>query len=455
MTQQVPLPTGFKGLDDQPKLKENLINLFNNGSGLIRTPSLDLFASGRGICRGFGFFQEQAYFASGTRFIRVNEDGSVDDLGDISGGDRVTMAATANQLAIVARGGDSYVWDGTTLTNTSGNANFVPFQDIDIINQRAVYVPLDGSPVRISDVNALETISAINFVDAQLLPDKNIGVINYRNNIYIGGGQSFEVFRPTGNADLPIQRDEAASVFDTGYVSGKTLYSDTFAFLGRLRNGSYGFHVMGQGTAPRISNPAVEEILNEQYTLDQLQDCTGMRYKWKGFEVLCFSLVSHTFCFVNGNWFFQESFINGNTPNRPWRGLHIVNAYGKYLIGDRYGQNIGEFADGTMDYDNRIEREILTFVRGPRNDYFTISTLTWDCLVGRGQNEQDTIGISVSRDGVVFGPSVYRGLGDVGQYRQQIRWVLPGGFGSYESFMGLRTRITAPVDFAADALQVN
>ncbi len=451
---QVPLPTGFQGLDDQPRLKENLINLFNTGSGLIRTPSLDLFSSGRGLCRGAGLFKDEAYFASGSRFIRINADGSVDDLGDITGGDRATMAVTANELVIVIRNGGTYLWDGTTFTDISSNPNFVPFQDVSVINQRAIYVPLDGSPVVFSEVNDLSTILAGNFIDAQLLPDKNEGCINYRNNEYILGAQSIEVFRPTSNPDIPIQRDESASVFDTGYVAGKALYADTFGFLGRLRNGSYGFHLMGQGTAPRISNPAVEEILNEQYTLDELDDCIGMRYKWKGYEVLTFSLKNDTFCYMGGNWFFQESFIQGAGVDNPWRGIHLVNAYGVYLIGDRFGQNIGKFVDGQEDYGVALEREITTFVRAPRDDYFTISTVTWDCLTGKGNNTTDTIGVSVSRDGIVYGPSIWRGLGDIGAYQLQVRWVVPGGFGSYENFMGLRTRITASVDFSADALQV-
>lgn len=451
----VPLPTGFKGLDDQPRLRENLINLFFIGTGLIRTPSLDLFASGRGVCRGVGLFDEQAYFASGTRLIRVNADGSVDDLGDIGGGGLVIMASTANQMAIVSVGGDSFVWNGTTLTNTSGNSNFVPFQDVTIINQRAVYVPLNGDPLAFSDVNALETIQAASFIDAQLLPDKNVGVINYRNNAYALGAQSIEVFRPTSNPELPILRDESASIYDTGYVSAKVLFSDTFAFLGRLRNGSYGFHAMGQGKTTRLSSPAVEEILNEQYTLAELSTCVGMRYKWKGYEILAFTLSRHTFCFTGGNWFFQESFINGGLVDSPWRGIHLVNAYGVYLIGDKFGQNIGTLTDGTTDYGDKIEREITTFVRFGRDSYLAPSTVIWDCLVGTGLNESDTIGISVSSDGVTFGPSLFLGLGDLGNRQKQIRFVVPGGFGYYENYMGLRTRITAPVDFAADALQVD
>lgn len=451
----VPLPLGFNGLDDQPRLRENLINLFNIGTGLIRTPSIDVFANGHGLCRGQGLFQDEAYFCSGDRFIRVNADGTVDDIGAMSGGDTVIMESTANEMVIVARGGDSFIWDGTTLTTTTANPNFVVFRDVAVINQRAFYVPLDGGPVLFSEVNDMGTINAANFIDAQLLPDNNIGNINYRNNMYVMGAQSIEAFRPTGNADLPILRDEAASIFDTGYVAGKTLFADTFGFLGRLRNGSYGFHVMGQGKCPRISNGPIEEILNEKYNLDELTNCVGMRYKWKGHEVMVFSLLNHAFCYSNGNWFFQESGIGGPNPNSSWRGYHLLNAYGVYLIGDKFGNSIGKLVDGTEDYGQKIEREITTFVRMPVDTNFTISTVAWDCLTGTGVDADDKIGISVSSDGMLYGPSLWKGLGDLGDYRKQVRWVVPGGFGTYANFMGIRTRVTAAVDFSADALEVN
>jgi hypothetical protein len=207
MQREVPFPKGFVGVDDQPRLRENLINLFNSGTGLLRTPSLGLFASGRGVCRGQGLFQSKAYFASGSRLICVEADGTVVDVGDIGAGDIVYMAPTANELAIIVRNGGSYVWDGTTLTDTSAAPNFVPFRDVSVINQRAFYVPLDGGPILFSEVNDLGTIQAASFIDAQFLPDDNVGCINYRNNEYILGAQSIEAFRYTSNPDIPILRD--------------------------------------------------------------------------------------------------------------------------------------------------------------------------------------------------------------------------------------------------------
>ena len=79
-----------------------------------------------------------------------------------------------------------------------------------------------------------------------------------------------------------------------------------------------------------------------------------------------------------------------------------------------------------------------------------------DCLTGQDTPE-GTIGLTVSDDGRVWQTdnTIWRGLGEIGAYQQQVAWVgLPGGLGSYESFAGLRIRSTANVDFSAEALDV-
>ena len=37
----IPLPTGFTSVTDFPRLRETLVNLFNVGSGLMRTPGIE------------------------------------------------------------------------------------------------------------------------------------------------------------------------------------------------------------------------------------------------------------------------------------------------------------------------------------------------------------------------------------------------------------------------------
>ena len=63
-----------------------------------------------------------------------------------------------------------------------------------------------------------------------------------------------------------------------------------------------------------------------------------------------------------------------------------------------------------------------------------------------------TVGLSMSVDGVVYGPEFYRPLGQFGRYKQRMQWRLPGGLGRYESFAGIRLRSNAPIEVSADSL---
>ena len=63
---------------------------------------------------------------------------------------------------------------------------------------------------------------------------------------------------------------------------------------------------MGSGEAVRISNPAVDEILNDTYTLAELQTCIAQRLQWKGQDIAVFRLPRETICY-NGGWFFMSS----------------------------------------------------------------------------------------------------------------------------------------------------
>jgi len=77
-------------------------------------------------------------------------------------------------------------------------------------------------------------------------------------------------------------------------------------------------------------------------------------------------------------------------------------------------------------------------------------------VIPGGASEPDwRVGLSVSQDGVVFGPEIYRPLGHFGNYNQRMQWRGPGGLGRYESFMGIRLRTNAPVEFSVDSLWVD
>ena len=76
-------------------------------------------------------------------------------------------------------------------------------------------------------------------------------------------------------------------------------------------------------------------------------------------------------------------------------------------------------------------------------------------IPGGGTEPTWTVGLSVSQDGIVFGPEIYRSAGLFGNYRQRMQWRGQGGLGRYESFMGIRLRTNMPFEFSADSLMVD
>lgn len=448
---QVPLPTGIVGDEDIPKLQESLVNLFNPGDNtLLKTPGIESFATGIDICRGSIDFNDEHYQVSGQKLIKVDANGAVTELGDIPGSAECALAVSFIALEIVVKGGDGFSFSTAGVLSTIGGS-YVPAVDVDVINQRFVFVPADGGPLFYTDVNDPTNIPALNFFDAELLPDKNKGCINLRNDFFVGGENSFEIFRNVGDTDSPFLRVDSGAV-ETGYVAAKARYKGSFLFLGKERDGSFAFHIMGSGQSPKISNPAIDEILNGEYTLAELEQCLSQRFTWKGVDMVAFRLARHSLLFYGSGWAYIQTGIDSSDTVQPWDVNHLTFSYGKYVTGSATSSRIGMLDNLTTEFGDKIERQIDTFVKAESDAYFAIDAIFLNCITGTKLVE-GTIGLQISKDSLTYGPQVFRGLGAIGKHGQQVVWY--GGAGDFESFAGIRLRTTADVNFSLDGLKIN
>jgi hypothetical protein len=447
----VPLPKGITGDEDIPELQELLVNLFNPGDNtLLKTPGIDSLATGSGVCRGQANFQEVHYQVSGQKLVTVSSDGVVVEVADIPGTAECAIAVSFIALVIVVKGGPGYSYSPSGGLVTIGGA-YAPSVDVAVINQRFVFVPSDGGPLFYTDVNLPEIIPAANFFDAELLPDINTGTINLKNDLYAGGSDSFEVFRDKGDTDSPFLRVDGAPL-ETGYISAKARYGGTFVFLGKDRGGSFAFHIMGSGVAPKISNPAIDEILNREYTQIELQQCLPQRFTWKGVDMVAFRLARHSLLFYGTGWSYIQTGIDASNKIQPWDVNYLTFYNGKYITGSATTAAIGTIENLTTEFGARIERQINTFIKSAPDSYFAIDSIFLKCITGT-KLIPGTIGLEISKDSLRYGPQVFRSLADIGKTQQQVAWY--GGAGVFESFAGVRIRTTADVDFSLDGLTVN
>jgi len=449
---RVDFPLGIEGLEELPRTRRSLENCFNNGDGkIIARPGITQLKTTGSVARGQFVWNDALYQVVSEQLIKITNvvTGAFSVIGTIAGSSVIETAIGFNEAVIVVRSGNIYTLDKTdTLVLISGNANFVPSVDVTHIDGRFVYIPASGDPAFFSDIGAAGTVQALSFFDAEELPDKNKVVFNFKNTLYIGGTDSFELFRDTGASPNPFTRITGARITN-GFVGGLIEYNETFLFIGREKDQDFGIYGIGQGTAPKISNEAIDLILNT-YTPTELADATGARFKWRGNDIATFKLGRDSFGFFAGNWHKLTSIDNG--ISKPWGGGFINQFNGEYFTA--FEDKIGKLTKINTDYGQRITHIIDTAFEQEDDDFFAAQSL--ELGISQGFNSaKGSVALRLSNDNVIFGPPVYRNLGVIGEYRNKLVWNEAGGLGSYDGFMGIRIYTTEDVLFNANHLIVN
>lgn len=449
----VPLPEGYLGIDELPKQRENLINMVNIDGSVVRTPGIESFRTQVGDgCRGAAtwFVDGKPYFVIGNDLIRIESNQTITTIGTIDGTADCILSGGQVQMVICVKGAKSYTYSDSGGLAQIVDPNFLPSKSVDFIDGRHVFVPSDGSPAIYSEVDQAGTFNALSFFDAEELPDINQHLINVRNQLYIQGNESSEIFSTTGNVDAPFAR-RSGSRIDYGYISGGIRYKNTFAFIGKQRDQSYAFYLMGTGDAVEFSRGVVAQDLNERYTKEEIASVKANKFKWFGQEFLAFTFPDKTYAFSEGKWFFLDSDLNG-TEDGPWRVNGVAYAYGNYYVGDLDSGNIGLLTEDPGEYGLQVEYQIDTFMRSPRGAYMTPKMLELEILSGQNGT---TVGVALSRDGRVRGDYHYRSLGATGEYQKRVRWRPSGGLGRFESFVGISIRGTGNVRIGSEGIYVD
>lgn len=191
-----------------------LLNLFPESSPtspggvvLLPRPGLNPLysrSSVRGIYKEDGVFSGDLFVVAGTTLYRNNV-----SIGTVAGSDRVEFAYTVDGLFVLG-GGIVYDTDGATVTATSfpDSASVASICQINSIllavraDTGTVYFRLPGDTVW----------GALDFFSAEREPDPAICVRALADTMYVYGSSSIEPFVPTGNAAVPFQRLDGASI---------------------------------------------------------------------------------------------------------------------------------------------------------------------------------------------------------------------------------------------------
>jgi len=135
--------------------------------------------------------------------------------------------------------------------------------------------------------------------------------------------------------------------------------------------------------------------------------------------------------------------------SRPWGGGFIAQLNGQYFTA--FEDKIGVFDESlNTDYGERVTRSIKMIFIQEDGNWFACTRM--ELGISQGFNTNKTVGkkngtvaLITSRDGVLFGPEVFRDLGELGDYQSRLIW---RSIGRFQSFMAVEFRTTQDINFA-------
>lgn len=259
------------------------------------------------IVRGMHVMGEYLYAVVGSAVFQIDSAGTGTNLGSITTSTgHVGMADNGTQLLIVD--GTAYghiVTTGAIADITDGGypiATACVFFDGYFIVSVA-----DTGRIQVSKLYDGLTWSALDFATAEAAPDALIGIGTTRQNIWLLGETSTEVYYNSGNPDFPFQRVPGA-ILDIGCAS-LTSVVEIEGVLYWLSNKRTVVRNNGYSFAP-VSVPGIDYQISIYETIN---DATGYTYSLEGrtFYVLNFPTENVTWVLdvKTGQWHEWGSYV--------------------------------------------------------------------------------------------------------------------------------------------------
>jgi hypothetical protein len=381
MRTTLAIAQGFYVSDALPISAQRCVNFYPSlpqtstitDANLFNTPGIDGLITGSSIesCRGAHVMASIAYFVIDNTLTRLNRTVvsgvatfTTTALGTIPGNQRVYMADNGIQLCIVAipdlaTTGKSYIFtaDPDTLTEIT-DVNFDgPASSVEYVAGYFMFHKSDGKKFFNSPLNnGLTGYDPLDFNVAEADPDqiRGLGVLN--NELYVFGSETIQRFRNIGRAPSPFA-PVTGSTIDIGVAAPQTIvkFGGGLAFVGGGVNESPAVWIISGGQKKKISTNAIENEFSRLRINAIPEQVFSWVYAESGAYWMGISVpgTCYVYDLVNERWHERQS-VDESTLDR-YRASHMLNAYGRILVGDTQTGNIG-----ALDEDVYTEFDILT-----------------------------------------------------------------------------------------------
>lgn len=379
-------------------------------------------ATGPGADRGGINWNGTLYRVLGTKLCSVSSGGTVTQLGDVGGSGPVTMDYSFDRL-IIRSGTNLFYWNATIGLIQVTDPDLGPVTDCMWID--GYTMTTDGNAIVVTELADPTSVLPLKYGSAEEDPDSVTGLIKVRDEPYILGTNTIQVFQNVGGNGFPFANVSGATIA-VGCVGpmAKCLFSDSFAFCGSARNEALGIYIAGNGTANRISTRAIDD------ELAKVEDPTQIILESRTYREerrLLVHLPDKTLVFqLNASKLLDEEvwYVVQSGVGKPYRLRNAVLAYGAFWVGDTESSAVGKLSDEVQTHFGEVAQWM--FDVGPvynASKGGVVNSLELISLPGRAPfASEGSIWLSMTRDGEVFSVERPVSPGKAGEFRKRLQW---------------------------------
>ena len=421
---ELPIDLGFYESDSLPLAAQECVNLYpaNPQAKNPLTPGALFRTPGRGFHK---FLRNDTLFSvSGGNLYSKTNIATHTLIGPIAGTGRVSMASNALTLCIIVPGGPGYFWDEVSGLVQISDVIFTDFQaqlggvtSVCLKDNRFIFTTNEefflGSNFT---TNKGQDFDALDFEDAESSADPIVRAMTIKDELYLLGTESIELYQNVGGASFPYTRIPGATI-EKGIKSrfGIIEFDNSFLFLGQGTSERPAIWKGVSGGASKISTSAIDSVI-QSYTDAELQLVTTWTYSQDGGFFAGFNFPNETFVYDGTASALQQRPVwhkrtsNGTT----WNCEDIVTMFGEVISSSRLDSRLGLLNRANLDeYGVAIERIFAGGYLVSNGDSLSVSSVELKTKSGFG-NTKGTTGANpfIKLETSITGASIYNDMGE-------------------------------------------
>ena len=409
---------------------------------LYPTPGLSVFStlktpSVRGV-RGSFEINGRAFFVHETTLWEVDSAGAKTNRGTVEEDTLpVSMVSSPTQL-LIASGGTAYVLTlATNVLTEIAAATLTDVKQVEYIDGFFLALIKDSQTFRISTLLDASSWPGLQIIAVSVFEDNVVSMIASHRELWVMGGRNSVNYFDAGTSQIFEVTPGSIMETGSGAAFSPALVDNTFMWLGSDDRGAAIVYRLNGYTPVRVSNHAIEFAIQAYSTIS---DAVAYTYQDQGhtFYILFFPTANVTWVYdVSTGFWHERSYLRAGQKEAHLGRTHTF-AFNKHLVGDRQSGVVYEMTIDNLDDDGAEIRRTRRFPHISDESKFMLHhKLQLDFETGLGPAIALTGGDGNPRDpqamlrwsddgGHTFSNEHLRDCGQVGEYRQRVRWLRLG-----------------------------